>query len=140
MTELNERQLELYKYLVEEQYFHNYTTKISLMRDLDNLYHRSQENNSPQNSTAYRHLRADIEAINKSNAQYVVLSVKEGGKLKGYKLANRNDEIVRQADKLHKQAMRLLEKESALRRKVKNDGQVRIASEDSTREINSIVR
>ena len=135
MTELNERQIALYAYMLQQSTKGNQVNRNNLMRDLDGFYNRSAEQSSVSNSTAFRTLRKDIEAINKSSAQYVILSVLKDGKMYGYRLAESTDEIMKQAEKLSAEALRLLQKASLLRKKAKNNGQVRIASETEVKEI-----
>ena len=131
---LNDRALALYKYLLE-----NHIAFLGdIMKDLDELYMRSLERTTEYNSTAYRQLRRDIEEINNSNAQHVVLPIKKSGKVYGYKLANTNEAILEKADNYHQRALRYLRKEYALRKKVKNDGQLRL-SRDDVKVIRSVV-
>lgn len=140
MTELNERQLTLYNYLIKQMQDADHVRHIKLMIDLDEWYHRSKERNSLYNSTAYRRLRKDIDTINKSSAQYAILSYKEKNKLIGYKLADRNEDIIKQADLIHAKVLRLLKLERKLRKKAGNNGQLRIASGSETKEIRSEVK
>lgn len=130
MTELNERQMALYEYMVKQSKNCEEINRFILMGDLDEWYRRKSEHCPITNSAAYRTLRADIEAINKSTAQYVILSILKSGKIYGYKLATSTDEIMKQADKLSVEALRLLQKAALLRKKAKNNGQVRFASDD----------
>lgn len=137
--ELNERQLALYRYMTEKMQKTPYISKFILMIDLDNYYHRSEELNAMVNSTAYRTLRKDIETINKSTAQYVILPHKEKGKLIGYKLATKNEEIAEQAERLQHQAIRLWIKARELHKKAMNNGQIRMTG-NGEKEIRSTVR
>lgn len=137
--EINERQMALYQYLTRKMANTDYVSKHLLMMDLDGWYNRSKENCSINNSSAYRTLRKDIEAINKSSAQYVILSHKEKGKLVGYKLATKNEEIAMQAERLQRQALRLLVKARELNKKAKNNGQVRFKGDYTTTEIESTI-
>lgn len=130
MTELNERQMALYEYMIKQSKNCEEINRFILMGDLDKWYRRKSEQCPITNSAAYRTLRADIEAINKSTAQYVILSILKSGKIYGYKLATSTDEIMKQADKLSVEALRLLQKAALLRKKAKNNGQVRFASDD----------
>ena len=132
--QLNDRALELYKYLLERQR----ATLPMIMRELDEIYHRSTENSTIRNSTAHRQLRKDVEEINNSNSQYAVLPMKENGKTYGYRLADSNEAILERADNYHQRALRYLRKEYALRKKVKNDGQLRL-SRDDVKVIRSVV-
>lgn len=122
---LNERQLDLYKFFVEN----DYSSLEGIFFRLGEYYDRASETSSMANSTAYRLLRKDIEVINLSNSQYAILPMKTKGKVMGYKLAERNEEITSRADNYHQRAMRYLQKEKELRKKVRNDNQVRIANE-----------
>lgn len=140
MTELTERQFTLYNYLIEKMENEKYVTPVKVLIDLDEWYGRSKERNSPHNSGAYRRLRKDIEEINKSSAQYVILSHKEQRKLIGYKLADRNEDIIKQADAIHAKVLRLLQTERKLRKKAGNNGQIRIASGSEVKEIRSEVK
>lgn len=140
MTKLNDRQMALYNYLVRKMEGTDYVTKHLLMLDLDGWYNRSEEKGTIHNSSAYRTLRKDIEVINQSTAQYVILPYKENKKLVGYKLATSNDEISKQADKLGREALRLWKRARELRRKARNNGQVRFASGSKTKEIRSEVK
>lgn len=137
MNELNERQIALYSYMLNATNYVKEVNRFILMHDLDNYYERSKEHCSIANSHAYRTLRKDIEAINKSTAQYVILSVRKGGKMFGYKLANSGDEIIRQARRLQAAAFRKLVMASKLLHKDGNDGQVRFSPEMEAKEINA---
>lgn len=137
--ELKQRQVELYQYMVFNKNFHPYQSLVRIMIDLDHLYHRKEEKSAPINSTAYRQLRGDIEAINKSTSQYAIVSVKEKGKLKGYKVAERNTEILKAAEKHKNRALREFKRYWALVEKVSNDGQMRIAGESTLAEIKSTI-
>ena len=132
--QLNDRAIELYKYLLERQR----ATLPMIMRELDEIYHRSEERSTVRNSTAHRQLRKDVEEINNSNSQYAVLPMKENGKTYGYRLADSNEAILDRADNYHQRALRYLRKEYALRKKVKNDGQLRL-SRDDVKVIRSVV-
>lgn len=123
---LNDRAIELYKYLLERQR----ATLPMIMRELDEIYHRSEETSTMRNSTAHRQLRKDVEEINNSNSQYAILPMKENGKTYGYRLADSNEAILERADNYHQRALRYLRKEYALRKKVKNDGQLRMSRDD----------
>lgn len=131
---LNDRAIELYKYLLERQR----ATLPMIMRELDEIYHRSEEASTMRNSTAHRQLRKDVEEINNSNSQYAILPMKENGKTYGYRLADSNEAILERADNYHQRALRYLRKEYALRKKVKNDGQLRM-SRDDVKVIRSVV-
>lgn len=131
---LNDRALALYKYLLES---HKANLE-DIMRDLDELYMRSLERTTEHNSTAYRQLRRDIEEINNSNAQYVVLPLKKSGKVYGYRLADTNEAILVKADNYHQRALRMLRKEYALRKKAKNNDQLRM-TRDGLSVIRSVV-
>ena len=131
---LNNRALMLYKYLLETQK----ATLTEIMSDLDEIYHRSEETTSKHYSSAHRQLRKDIENINKSNAQYAILPMKDKGKTYGYRLADSNEAILERAENYHQRALRYLRKEYALRKKVKNDGQLRL-SRDDVKVIRSVV-
>lgn len=131
---LNDRAIELYKYLLERQR----ATLPMIMRELDEIYHRSEEASTMRNSTAHRQLRKDVEEINNSNSQYAILPMKEYGKTYGYRLADSNEAILERADNYHQRALRYLRKEYALRKKVKNDGQLRM-SRDDVKVIRSVV-
>lgn len=133
--ELNERQLALYHYMCREMAHAPFIDKYALMNDLNSYYHRCDENSDIHNSSAYRRLREDIEAINDSSAQYVILSHKINGRLAGYKLATKNEQIAAQALKLQLQGIRMLEKARLLAKKARNNGQVRFANEVETKEI-----
>lgn len=109
------------------------------MRELDEIYHRSEETSTMRNSTAHRQLRKDVEEINNSNSQYAILPMKENGKTYGYRLADSNEAILERADNYHQRALRYLRKEYALRKKVKNDGQLRM-SRDDVKVIRSVVK
>lgn len=138
--ELNDRQLALYSYLIDNSQT-EYVSKYMIMHYLDKYYGRDEElmRGIPDyNSSAYRTLRSDIEKINKSSAQYVILSHIEKGQLKGYKLATKNEQIARQAEKLQHQALRLLVKARELNRKARNNGQIRMTG-NGTKEIKSEV-
>lgn len=136
--ELNERQMALYEYMVSNKDY-PFVSKVRLMIDLDEWYRRSKEKTSPYNSTAYRLLRRDIEEINRSSAQYVILSKKAGKELVGYKLAFNNEEILKKADSLTKRAIRAWIKAAELRRKARNNGQIRMSG-SGEKEIHSTVR
>ncbi len=131
---LNDRALALYKYLLERQR----ATLPMIMRELDEIYHRSEEASTMRNSTAHRQLRKDVEEINNSNSQYAILPMKEKGKTYGYRLADSNEANLERADNYHQRALRYLRKEYALRKKVKNDGQLRM-SRDDVKVIRSVV-
>lgn len=122
---LNTRQLDLYKFFIE----HDFSSLEGIFFRLDKYYDRASETCVIANSTAYRLLRKDIEDINLSNSQYAILPMKEKGRVVGYKLAEKNEEILSRADNYHQRAMRYLQKEKELRKKVRNDNQVRIANE-----------
>lgn len=134
MTELNNRQIELYGLMRKAKSI----SIPSIFLKMDHHYHRYEEKSSKANSSAYRKLRADVLKINKSKSQYAILPIKKGGKTTGYKLADANELILERADNYHKRAMRLLETEKALRLKVKNDNQFRI-TDDGVKAISSTV-
>lgn len=140
MAELNKRQIELYNYLFRQMQHTEYVSKFILMLDLEEYYHRHEETNSIHNSAAYRLLRRDIEKINNSTAQYVIVSYKEKGKLVGYKLASSNQEINDLAEKKQRKAKKELAKARRLHKKAMNNGQLRFASGSTTKEIKSTVR
>lgn len=125
---INERALELYKYLLETQR----ANLEDIMRDLDHLYKRSEEHSTEHNSTAYRRLRKDIEEINKSNAQYVILPIKNSGRTYGYRLAESNEAILEMAKNYHNRALRYMRKEYALKRKAQNNDQLRMTRDGVT--------
>lgn len=131
---LNNRALVLYKYFLETQQ----ATLTKIMSDLEEIYHRAEETTSEHYSSAHRKLRKDIENINKSNAQYAILPMKEKGKTYGYRLAESNEAILDRADNYHQRALRYLRKEYALRKKAKNDNQLRM-SKDGIKVIRSVV-
>lgn len=86
-NELTERQIALYRLFLKSR-------EVVLGRDLICSllgYGRDQEKCEPANSTAYRALRKDIDAIKWSNAQYTIVSVKDHGKLLGYTLGYKDD-------------------------------------------------
>ncbi len=132
---MTDRQMALYKLLLEVQDISVGTLFVAL----NSYYHRLEETSSKANSSAFRRLRADVEAINMSNSQYAILPIIINGRLFGYKLADSNDAILEKADKYHNQALKLLKKESELRRKVKNDNQYRFTSEVEIKPISSKV-
>lgn len=139
--ELNERQLALYSYLTANSH-QEYVGKYYLMAALEKYYGREEELSRgipDYNSSAFRTLRSDIAKINKSSAQYVILSHIEDGKLKGYKLATRNEQIAKQAEKLQRQAIKMLALARELHRKARNNGQVRMNA-TGTKEIRSEAR
>lgn len=138
--ELNDRQLALYSYLIDNSQT-EYVSKYMIMHYLDKYYGRDEElmRGIPDyNSSAYRTLRSDIEKINKSSAQFVILSHIEKGRLAGYKLAKKNEQIAQQAEKLQRQALRLLVKARELNKKARNNGQIRMTG-NGTKEIKSEV-
>lgn len=129
--ELNERQMALYSYLVKKMESTDYVPHYKLMIDLEEWYHRYEEEKrfiSVANSSAYRTLRSDIQDINRSTAQYVILSHLEKGKLEGYKLASKVEEIQKQARKHQLMAIRHWLIARDLNKKARNNGQVRFAS------------
>lgn len=125
---LNDRALALYKYLLERQR----ATLPMIMRELDEIYHRSEETSTMRNSTAHRQLRKDVEEINNSNSQYAILPMKEKGKTYGYRLADSNEAILERADNYHQRALRYLRKEYALRKKARNNDQLRMTRDGVT--------
>ena len=131
---INDSALELYRYLLER---HRASLE-EIMRELDNFYKRSEERSSVYNSTAHRQLRKDIEEINKSNAQYVILPIKDEGKTIGYRLADSNEAILERADNYHQRALKMLRQEYALRKKAKNNDQLRM-TRDGVAVIRSVV-
>lgn len=132
---LNDRALALYIYLLERQR----ATLPMIMRELDEIYHRSEETSTMRNSTAHRQLRKDVEEINNSNSQYAILPMKENGKTYGYRLADSNEAILERADNYHQRALRYLRKEYALRKKARNNDQLRM-TRDGVTVVRSVVK
>ena len=132
---LSDRALALYKYLLERQR----ATLPMIMRELDEIYHRSEETSTMRNSTAHRQLRKDVEEINNSNSQYAILPMKENGKTYGYRLADSNEAILERADNYHQRALRYLRKEYALRKKARNNDQLRM-TRDGVTVVRSVVK
>lgn len=137
MTTLNERQLALYKYMNDHTGIIN---RFVLMVDMEKWYHRQHETSNIQNSSAYRLLRRDIVAINKSNAQYTIVPVKVKGKLLGYKLADAKEEVQKEIDRLRSTAFKKMLRAAILAKKLRNDGQIRIAGESELKTVDAVVR
>lgn len=135
MTELNERQKKLYAYLLA----HNTcVSREKIGMDLSIDYPRAYEKSNELNSGAWRLLRSDIAKINNSNSQCKIISVKEHGKLKGYKIANEYEELRMKLRSIDRQLSRLGKEKASLLRALRNDKQYRIASETSIKEINVV--
>ena len=120
-NELTTRQQTLYKLFLNSR---GYVLGRDLISSLIG-YGRAEETCGPANSTAYRAIRKDIEAIKWSSAQYTIVSVKEHGKLLGYTLGDRK-EVYELIESLQKKGRYYLAVASALERKAKNDGAMRI--------------
>lgn len=131
---LNDRALALYKYLLESKR----AFLGEIMEDLDNYYKRSEERTDKHNSSALRKLRKDVVDVNDSNSQYAILPIKEKGKTVGYRLADSTEAILERADNYHQRALRMLRKEYALRKKAKNNAQLRM-TRDGVTVIRSVV-
>lgn len=129
-NELTERQQTLYKLFLNSKNF-------VLGRDLISSligYGRAEETCEPANSTAYRNIRKDIEAIKWSSAQYTIVSVKEHGKLVGYTLGDRK-EVWELIENLQKKGRYYLAVASALQRKASHDGAMRVNPQMSWSEV-----
>ena len=131
---LSDRALALYKYLLESKR----AFLGEIMEDLDNLYKRSEERTDKHNSSALRKLRKDVVEVNDSNSQHAIIPIKENGKTVGYRLADSNEAILERADNYHQRALRMLRKEYALRKKAKNNAQLRM-TRDGVTVIRSVV-
>lgn len=132
---LSDRALALYKYLLESKR----AFLGEIMEDLDNYYKRSEERTDKHNSSALRKLRKDVVEVNDSNSQHAIIPIKENGKTVGYRLADSNEAILERADNYHQRALRMLRKEYALRKKARNNAQLRM-TRDGVTVIRSVVK
>lgn len=133
-NELTTRQQVLYKLFLHSKGY-------VLGRDLISAligYGREEEDCDPANSTAYRAIRKDIDAIKWSNAQYTIVSVKDHGKLVGYTLGDREDvhELIDRCKTLGKKYLAMA---SRLERKGSNDGAMRIDPKLTWQEVKAYV-
>lgn len=87
---LNERQLELYAFLlrVSKYYPGRYLSKEVIVKVLNRYYPRYLEHSSEHNSRAFSMLRKDVRTINFSDVEKIIVSSK-----KGYKIATKEEAI-----------------------------------------------
>lgn len=123
MNELNERQKELYEFLllaseVMPRIFINKDIICNSVK-LQHYYKRKIEFTSEHNSTAYALLRQDIRALNRSDEiEKIIISSK-----KGYKIATK-EEAAKYIERRFKRDLKSLKLDWHLKKKCGLDGQL----------------
>ena len=130
---LNQRQKKLYAFLLEKSTDNRYISKEEISTALSELYPRDEEKTNEHSSGAFALIRKDIRAINGSDAYKIVVSSK-----KGYKIANKK-EALEFIDRRFKRDLKSLKINWNLKSKIANDGQYRMASEDTWKEIKTFI-
>lgn len=129
---LTPAQWRLYNYLKQcyEQNPEHWVTKDEIALQFPNNYPRSLEWSSPVNSSAYRSIRADIEALRDDDTiMHIVISSS-----KGYKIATKQEanEYFTALRSKHLKSLRILNKQV---KKAKLDGQYRNAQTEFEKSI-----
>lgn len=124
----------LYAYLVDKQYI----SKEQLLHEMRMFYPREEETCEEVNSTALRNLRKDIHAINRGDFEKIVITTKSGGKITGYAIADREEGLKLEQQLLIK-ALKSFDMYHRIKKKIANNGQVRIASDEEFAEVRSYI-
>ena len=119
MKDLNERQKELYEWLLKTTAIDNrFKSKEFICVALSHLYPRFLENTSEHNSVAFCTLRKDVRAINFSGVEKIIVSNKTG-----YKIATK-EEAERYIKRRLKSSLVSLKLYWNIKHKMEKDGQL----------------
>lgn len=130
---LNDRQLDLYRYLLMQSTF---KSKKEICKALPYDYPRHLENNNNEGnkSVAYSKISADVRAINNSDEiENVIISNKKGFKIADY------EEAKKYIERRFKRDLRSLKLNWKLKKKVNIDGQLKF-EDDDIKEIKTFIR
>lgn len=130
---LNERQKDLYKFLLEQSATNEYISKEEICTSLKELYPRNEEKTNEHSSSAFALIRKDIRAINGSDAYKIVVSSK-----KGYKIADKK-EAMDFVNRRFKRDLKSLKVNWNLRNKLERNGQVHVVGDDMYHEIKTFM-
>ena len=135
MKELNNRQINLYNYLLSKYEENEYISKKQICNDLPYEYprHLENHNNEGNKSVAYANISKDIRVLNESDIRHIIIS-----NHKGFKIAN-EEEAIRYIYGKKFSALRKLKDSNILEKKLIKDGQLTF-NNNELEEINTFIR
>ena len=124
---MNNRQLELYNYLLSKRETDEYISKKQICKDLPLLYprHLEHNNNEGNKSSAYSKISLDIREINyTTDIENIVISSK-----KGFKIANNKEEAKKYIESRFKRDLISLKLNWNLKEKLERNNQIKFDNE-----------